>query len=89
MEKRRKCKLSYKELHEQNRRELSTINYYLGAITNLPSEFFDHGPCAVYDEQCEYTCAHTWQCISNNAIVNWDQTKIVSAAANGGCPTYG
>jgi len=89
MEQRGNCTLTYAELHEQKRRELSTIRYYIWAVMNIPGEIFNHDPCAIYDEQCEYTAAHTWQCPSNNAIVNWDQNKIVSAASNGGCPTYG
>jgi hypothetical protein len=89
MEQRKNCTLSYSELHEQKRKELSTVGYYIWAITNLPRELFDHDPCASYDHQCEYTAAHTWQCPSNNAIVSWDQTKTVSATSNGGCPTYG
>jgi hypothetical protein len=88
MEQRRNCTKSYSELHQEKKKELGTIKYIFWTIISLPREIFEHDPCFEYDEQCEYTAAHTWQCPSNNAIVNWDQTKIVSAAANGGCHTY-
>jgi hypothetical protein len=89
MEIRKKCALTYSELHERKRGELGTISYYIWAITNLPREIFEHDPCAVYDPQCDYTAAHTWQCPSDNSIVNWDQTKSISADAGAGCHAYG
>jgi hypothetical protein len=72
---RKKCILT-KADQMQQMKNLGLINRILSELSAFAHNFMSaDDPCAAYQNQCDYTVSHTWQCSTSNEIRNTEQLK--------------